>query len=189
MHGQVRDCANVTMGGLMRIVFGASIVGFSLAGCEQRFEPVYDVAGDLEMHVDAFLDEAALRGHQLTINNLILEYDQELARSVCGICNSRSPSPNVQKVIRINPHCTITYHEQIEALVFHELGHCVLGRDHDSELLPNGDPKSIMTPANYDVYAPCVYQIGEENCNFTFKRSYYVDELFDERTPVPDWAT
>lgn len=174
---------------LMRISFIFCLtVGFSLAGCERGFEPVYLVAEDLQIHVDTFLDEAALRGHEFTITNLIIEYDAELHRSICGICNSLSQSNHIQKVVRINPKCTITYVEQMEALVFHELGHCVLGRDHNTELLPNGDPKSMMTPGNYDLYAPCVYQIGDEDCNFTFKRTYYVDELFDESTPVPDWA-
>jgi len=164
------------------------MVGLSLAGCERGFEPVYDVPEDLQTHVDAFLEEAAIRGYELAIHNLILEYDPQLALSTCGLCNSHSGSNDIQKVIRINPHCSITYNEQIEALVFHEMGHCVLGREHNSELLPNGDPKSIMTPGNYDLYAPCVYQIGEEDCNFTFKRGYYLDELFDESTPVPEWA-
>ncbi len=178
------------MGGLNRIIFifYAFIISFSLAGCEHGFEPIYDVLEDLQIHIDTFLEEAAIRGHEFTINNLIIEYDPELAFSTCGLCNSHSKSNNIQKVIKINPSCTITYNEQIEALVFHELGHCFLGRQHNSDLLPNGDPKSIMTPGNFNLYAPCIYQIGEEDCNFTFKRDYYLDELFNESTPVPDWA-
>lgn len=177
------------MGSLKRsIVTVGAFMGIPLTGCEQGFEPIYEVTGDLRIHVDTFLAEAAIRGHDLTIDNLIIEYDPELASSTCGICNSHSQSNDIQKVIKINPNCTITYNEQIEALVLHELGHCVLGRPHDADLLPNGDPKSIMTPRNTDLYAPCVYQIAEEDCNFTFKRGYYLDELFDESTPVPEWA-
>lgn len=177
------------MGGPKRItLISCAFMGFSLAGCEQGFEPIYDVTGDLQIQVDTFLEEATIRGHEFTIDNLIIEYDSGLALSTCGTCNSYSKSNDIQKVIKINPSCTITYNEQMEALVFHELGHCVLGRQHDTALLPNGDPRSIMTPRNLDLYAPCVYQIGEENCNYTFKRSYYLDELFDESTPVPDWA-
>ena len=166
----------------------ALMAGLPLAACERGFEPVYDVAEDLQIQVDTFLEEAAVRGYELTINNLILEYDPELAPSTCGTCNSHSASNSIQKVISINPHCPITYNEQREALVFHELGHCILGREHDFDLLPNGDPKSLMAPGNIDLYAPCVYKIGEENCDFTFKRGYYLDELFDETTPVPEWA-
>ena len=190
MECHIRDDAKNTMAGLKRIsvILGAVIIGFSLAGCERGFEPIYDVTGDLQIHVDAFLEEAAVRGQEFTINNLIIEYDQELALSICGRCNSHSQSHDIQKLIKINPYCPISHREQMEALVFHEMGHCVLGREHNADLLPNGDPKSIMTPGNYDLYAPCVYQIGDEDCNFTFKRDYYLDELFDESTPVPDWA-
>lgn len=172
-----------------QVILCAFTLGLSSAGCEQGFEPTYDVPADLQLHVDKFLEEAAIRGDEFTIDNLIIEYDPELPAEECGRCNSASLSNDIQKVIKINPSCQITYNEQIEALVFHEMGHCVLGRQHVYDLLPNGDPKSIMIPNNYDVYAPCVYDIGGENdCDFTFKRDYYLDELFDESTPVPDWA-
>ncbi len=178
------------MGGLNRIILilHAFIVGYSLAGCEQGFEPIYDVPEDLRIHIDTFLEEAAIRGHEFTVDNLIIEYDPELTIRTCGTCNSDSKSNEIQKVIKINPNCTITCYEQMETLVFHELGHCFLGRQHDYDLLPNGDPKSIMIPNNLNLYTPCIYQIGEEDCNFTFKRDYYLDEFFDESTPVPDWA-
>ena len=178
------------MGSLNRMIFilYAFTVGCFLAGCEQVFEPVYDVSDDLQIHVDSFLEESAIRGHEYTISNLIMEHDPELPISSCGTCNSDSELSNIQKVIKINPNCIITYNEQMEALVFHELGHCFLGRQHDYGLLPNGDPKSIMIPDNFNVYAPCGYQFGQEECNFTFKRDYYLDEFFDESTPVPSWA-
>lgn len=170
------------------LVFCALAAGLSSAGCERGFEPTYAVEGDLQVQVDAFREEAAIRGHALTITNLILKYDPELALPTCGTCNSHSQSNDVQKVISINPRCPITYNEDIEALVFHEMGHCILGREHDADSLPNGDPRSIMIPGNYRLYSPCVYQIGNEDCNYTFKRDYYLDELFDRNTPVPDWA-
>ncbi|UCG88025.1 MAG: hypothetical protein JSW71_05625 [Gemmatimonadota bacterium] len=186
-----QSCEMNNMGGLIRIiaVSYALIIGFSLAGCgEQAFEPIYDVPEDLQTHVDTFIAEAAIRGHEFTINNLIIEYDPELAFSTCGMCNSDSKSNDIQKVVKINPNCTIRYNEQIECLVFHELGHCFLGRQHNSDLLPNGDPKSIMIPNDFNLYAPCTYQFGEKECDFRYKRDYYLDELLDESTPVPDWA-
>jgi hypothetical protein len=172
-----------------QLILCAFTLGLASAGCDQGFEPIYDVPEDLQIQIDSFLEEAASRGHEFTIDNLIIEYDQELPVQQCGKCNSASQANDIQKLIKINPSCTISYNEQIEALVFHELGHCVLGRQHDYDLLPNGDPKSIMIPDNYNIYAPCVYDIGGEGeCNYTFKRAYYLDELFDESTPVPDWA-
>ncbi len=57
-----------------------------------------------------------------------------------------------------------------EALLFHELGHCILLRAHKSARLPNGMPKSIMHP--YETFSCSVYQP-----NF----QYFMRELFDVR--------
>jgi len=60
-----------------------------------------------------------------------------------------------------------------EELIFHELGHCVLDREHDEKQIPGGGflswesrPKSIMYPYTlfYDDY--------------TFNRAEYLKELF-----------
>lgn len=48
-------------------------------------------------------------------------------------------------------------------IIFHELGHCDLNRDHDKKRLSNGKPKSIMWPYLFDL-------AGEED--------YYYAELF-----------
>jgi hypothetical protein len=54
-----------------------------------------------------------------------------------------------------------------EMLVFHELGHCALDRDHLDSIFLNGICKSIM---NSGRVCPDAYNV--EN------RSYYLDELF-----------
>lgn len=53
-----------------------------------------------------------------------------------------------------------------EALVYHELGHCLLYRGHDTNILPSGIPESIMYPSilNSSVYSS--------------NRAYYIRELF-----------
>jgi hypothetical protein len=75
---------------------------------------------------------------------------------------------------------------ELETLVFHELG-IVYGRAHNTDTLPNGDPKSIMVPNKislYSVYIP----IGNQPCDNGFKRPYYLDELFNPQTAAPDWS-
>ena len=57
-----------------------------------------------------------------------------------------------------------------EFVVFHELGHCVLMRDHDETVLSNGDCESLM-------------RSGVQNCQDNYNsntREYYLDELFSE---------
>ena len=47
-----------------------------------------------------------------------------------------------------------------EQLIWHELGHCAMGRDHNNKLLPNGHAESIMNSSSVNVvYANRDYYI------------------------------
>jgi hypothetical protein len=169
------------------------IAGLGLNACNHddqgSFTGVYEVPEELQHIVDTFIYEAGIRGHELAITNLIIRFDDGIDETVCGDCNSLSDDE--QKIIRIKtmPFACYFTNEQLEALVIHEMGHCVLGREHNDEQLPNGDPKSIMTTSDIGIYSSCLYDLGgNEDCNFTHKRTYYMNELFDESTPAPDWA-
>ncbi len=161
-------------------------------GCNDKneFQPVYEVPAEFDLYVASFIEEASARGFDYQIDNLIIRYDAALTGPVCGQCNEVTKNNNVQKIISINSQLSCwTNDQELEALIFHELGHCFLGRSHLRDLLPNGDPKSIMYPDNNSLYPPCLYSIDDSSpCNKTFKRHYYLDELFDETTPAPDWA-
>ncbi len=155
---------------------------------EKDFIPVYNVPDEFQPEIDQFIIEANQRGYGMVIDNLIIRYDSSLDHTLCANCNSQSLSDDIQKIISINANNLCWDNEyHLEALIFHELGHCILGRSHTSELLPNGDPKSLMIPNDITIYSICEYDIGN-NCNKSFKRDYYLDELFDETTEVPDWA-
>lgn len=158
-------------------------------GDENDFVPIYDVPTEFGPLVASFLQEAAERGDTLVINNLIIKYDSSQSAQYCALCNSTSMQPGIQKIITVNPNirCYSNPQEK-ETLFFHELGHCILGRSHNNALLPNGDPKSIMVEGNLKLYAPCAYPIGGNCPDNTYKRTYYMDELFNEQTPVPQWA-
>ena len=156
---------------------------------EEAFTPIYDVPEAFQSIVEQFELEAKACGLEIEINNLIIKYDESVEYPYCATCNSKSMDHNIQKIILINPDKWWLNDFAKEALIFHELGHCILGRDHDNSLLPNGDPKSMMVENNILVYSPCIYAIGGNNdCNFTFKRDYYISELFDENTVIPEWA-
>lgn len=167
------------------------IMLFIIDGCtpEESITTIYDVPEEFQPIIEQFELEAISRGRELDIDNLIIRYDENVLEPYCATCNSKSLDPKMQKIISINPDKCWLNDFAKEALIFHELGHCILGRDHDNALLPNGDPKSMMIENNISIYTPCVYAIGGDNsCNFVFKRDYYISELFDEMTPIPDWA-
>lgn len=160
-------------------------------GCSKdpEFRPVYDVPEEFQPFIDTFISEAASRGFTYEIKNLIIKYDETIDVPFCGQCNSNSLNADVQKIITINPNiqCWFTDEEK-ETFFVHELGHCVLGRLHDDRLLPNGDPRSLMAASRLDVYSICIYQVDDQECDKRYKRSYYLDELFDETTLVPHWG-
>jgi hypothetical protein len=171
----------------VRMIHLAMII---MAGCsdDQNRPLVYEVPSGFEETVRRFIHEGRSRGYPLDINNLIIKFDPAMKMPHCAKCNSSYLNPKIQKIITLNESFCWTNGQEMEALLFHELGHCFLGRQHTNETLPNGDPKSIMTPANISLYSPCDFSVGGEDCNYTFKRPYYLDELFDEGTPVPQWG-
>ena len=158
-------------------------------GCAKDPLPIYQVPEDAQYFVDTFISEAAKRGIEINISNLIISYKGEIEEVLCGSCNTTQKDPSVQKIIIINEELACYGNsEELEALIFHELGHCILNREHDNSLLKNGDPKSLMIYSSISHYIRCVYQIGSEPCDLRFKREYYLDELFDSHTDPPEWA-
>jgi hypothetical protein len=169
------------------ILFGCFII---LCGCtrENDFTPVLDIPVHFQPYVDSFVAAAQQRGHDITISNLIITYDSSVSNAYCAYSNVTSAQNNVQKVIYLNPNIQCWQNNtQLETLIFHEMGHCILGREHDTSLLPNRNAKSIMYPGDILLYAPCAYPIAD-TCNQLYKRDYYLNELFDPGTLVPDWA-
>src|SRR6185503_9958619 len=119
-----------------------------IIGCNKESQFIYEVPDEFEPIVKRFISEAKARGINITITNLIIKRDSTLSSVLCGMSNTISSVNNVQKIISIAvPYCWQN-EVQLEALIFHELGHCILGRQHDNSLMPKGDPKTIMYPDN-----------------------------------------
>ncbi|HNP23243.1 MAG TPA: hypothetical protein PKM63_04640 [Panacibacter sp.] len=155
---------------------------------ENNFTPVLNIPPEFQPCVDSFVAAALQRGHTITVNNLIIMYDSSLSGIYCANSNVTSSKNDIQKIISINPNIKCWQNSsQLETLIFHELGHCILGREHTELRLPNGDAKSIMYPDDLTLYSPCAYPI-DDSCNQLYKRDYYLDELFDPATPVPGWG-
>lgn len=152
------------------------------------FAPVYNVPAEFEPYVQSFISEANAHGKTITINNLIIQYDSTLPDNFCAKSNVISSENNVQKIISVNPRLKCWQNSlQLETLIYHEMGHCILGRQHDNTLMPKGYAKSIMYPDDITLYSPCVYPI-DDSCNQLYRRTYYVSELFDPSTALPDWG-
>ena len=158
-----------------------------IVGCQKKIDFEYNVPQEFEVYVQRFITEAKARGHIIAINNLIIQYEYSQSFQYCAASNVVSSQNDVQKIIYVRAQQCWQNNAQLETLLFHELGHCILGRDHDMSLLPKGYPKSIMYTGDIALYSPCVYALAD-SCNKLYRRSYYLDELFNPSTPAPTWG-
>lgn len=151
---------------------------------EEPLDPMVEIQG----HVQRFIEEAAARGHDVAaavaaVQIATIDHDIEYeGRSLCGFApwyaDEGTERPSI--TFAINERCwTSRAGEDHEALVFHELGHAVLDRAHRDDRLPDGSRASIMVGTNL-----AGLYVGKARN----RRAYYVDELFDPQTPVPEWS-
>ena len=137
--------------------------------CEKE-EQVF-VDADLLPYFNTFSDEAAARG---------VTFDYEASRieghltdieeqDVLGKCQFNSVDPD--KVFIDNAFWRRASHLEKEFLIFHELGHCFLERDHLDTQNSDGTCISMMQSG-----------LGECDDNYNSQtRSDYLDELFSNR--------
>ena len=120
-----------------------------------------------------FESEAAMRGYDVDLNlmNVTGEISGIHDGNVIGTCSYGYRRPNAVTI-----DDTFWSRNGLlsrEEVVFHELGHCILGRDHTEQIVNNGFCASIM-------------RSGTGSCKTAYtlaNRSYYLDELFEETRP------
>jgi len=156
---------------------------FIFTSCKDSKE--YRVDSSFADYLQRFETEGASRGRtfDLQANGLIIEF-ANLKDNTAGLTHYEKP-------IRIE--IDKTYWDDIsksagadlmkEDLIFHELGHGLLKRDHLNTSLENGDWKSIMCGGD---------KVDNRSWNINYRgmrRKYYLDELFNESTPAPDFSS
>lgn len=129
-----------------------------------------NVQEELWVYFARFEEEAALRGENIDLNGLALTAAIEELHpdDVAGVCNYNSRNPNHIGIDE--SFWNLAASRWREMVVFHELGHCVLGRGHREGSFDNGLCVSIM-------------RSGTGTCRDAYQRSnraYYLDELFEE---------
>lgn len=87
---------------------------------------------DFKTTVDRFIFEAEKRNISVDMNNLVIFYGE--TDGAYGYC---SVEGNIRTIV-ISPSLQIASEDLLSEVIIHELGHCVLGRDHSP------DPTSIM---------------------------------------------
>lgn len=151
------------------IILMVFLICILISSCKKEDKSV--IEPDFKEYVDRFVAEAALRNVKIDISKLKVAYGDTL-KYYCGY---GMPSDVV-----IRSSCWENHTDaQKEILLFHELGHALLNRNHDNSRLPNGDFFTIMN--EYNFYT-CYSEFTPE------KRKYYLDKLFIPSTPQPEWG-
>lgn len=140
------------------IIFFIAIISLLLTNCSEQ-ETFFNIEPELQQYVDSFYKEANDRGIVLQRSNLIGK-----------VSKSISPKQGLLSVIDGQIIMEINYYSfknfdknKIEAIVFHELGHGLLKRNHCDE------KNSLMNTS------VCL------NCFSLINREYYLEELFHPR--------
>lgn len=142
--------------------------------------PTKPSSTNLEQYIQRFVDEASARNVDIKFGSINFTFTDNLDFA-CGTGDS------INRLVRIStrPECWIERTDiEREILMFHEIGHARLGRLHDNTKLPNGDFKTLMVSGMVSAGSLDVYTKDTPE-----KKAYYLDELLDPNTPVPDWAS
>lgn len=158
---------------------------FLFVTCKKEEQNVL-IEPEFQEYVERFFAESKERGFDLKENNLEVVF-REL-EDFCGLGYKKYKNTNLRRV-EINPVCWERGAKNYkEYLMFHELGHAVLGRNHTNTNLPNGMRKSIMCGTG-PRYEECSRGSSSPYSAYTPRlRKYYIDELFDSSIRFPQWA-
>ena len=126
------------------------------------------VEPSLQTYFDRFANEAAARGVHIDFDSSnVSGYIRLITeQGVIGQCAHKDNEPNTVIIDKI--YWDKSNDLQREFVVFHELGHCVLNREHLDDADNNGNCISIMTS-------------GVGQCNIVYNittRSNMLNELF-----------
>lgn len=139
---------------------------------------------ELQPYVDRFLAEASKRGIEIDLEESGLDMKFEIDISTpdyAGICRYRLGANEIGIDRERWDNSTET---RKEWLIYHELGHCVLDRRHRNDQFDNGMWKSMMRGDPLTAQ-----ELRTPLCYLWERDQYYIDELFDETTVVPDWVS
>ena len=161
-----------------------------LNGCsneEPAPQPEYKVEREFLPYFNSFLARANNYGYSWDLSEygLTIQFGTENqfdTTSYIGYCSGMNTDYGHD--VFIDPEYWEDANElDKERLIYHELGHCLLRREHRNKVLPNGEWASMMRGRPLP-----------ENSFFTTnysgkRRDYYIRELFNKSAePIPNWA-
>lgn len=167
----------------MKLVYATILLSLVFSSCKKKEStssmrppappvvtepPGVPISTDFTQFKNRFLSFAVTKGTSPIVTNLTIAYSTEhtTADGVLGVCTTTSGVRDVT-INRIywEAWAANGKREDMEQLMFHELGHCTLSRSHFNTNT-NGIAQSIMNAYHVNK----VYYLANYN--------YYIDELF-----------
>lgn len=140
-----------------------------LNACASK-ENHFEIDPAFQSHYDSFIREANTRGKLQNVDDLIMKFMDDLGANSSGAtilaqCKTSSGGTPTVEVDASKwgglGNC------QKYALIYHELGHCLLNREHKNGLDGSGSPVSFM----HDTL------VSESDCST--KNAEYINEMFN----------
>ncbi len=152
--------------------------------CKKQEEPKpVSIDSAFQSYVDTFLSEAAIRGQNIDLSKtgMTMQFGDGVVQGrtskYWGITLPQSAT------IYINKSLWLNWRESTrEQVIYHEMGHLLLKRDHFIKLWSNGEAQSLMfTP---DESTALVFPLFQ-----SMRKKYYFDELFNPTNQEePEWC-
>ena len=173
---------------VFRLFVNTFLVSLLIISCKKD-DKEYRIAPEFEEYVQRFIDEANNHGQKFDFkkSGLIIEFVSNLG-AFDGRCFYENPIR-----IEIDKGYWTKYGKYAngdllkEKVIFHELGHGFLKRKHLNDIFDDGDWSSMMHGGDGENPPD-----GRESWNINYRgyrRTYYINELFNPSTSKPTWAT
>lgn len=135
-------------------------------------EPKQTIPVELQQYVDEFFKDARQKGINIDLTDFNLDISFANLPGADGRCYFSGNKVIIDSIFWKQAHPL-----RRRALLYHELGHCILNRRHENAQHRNGECKSIMR-ADYDCSE-----------NFVSEKwwDYYLNELFTSNQELPTW--
>lgn len=121
---------------------------------------------DLKKYVDLFYKLMGANGYNNSPRNIVYVFSYTMDPKYAGYCDAPTKAGGPATITFNMSYWSVYSPTQKEIVVFHEMGHCVLNRSHNSAADSNGHDVTLMHPY---LMSPGEYRP---------RRSYYLNELF-----------
>lgn len=140
--------------GSLRFLMLVIASSWLVVGCGSQIPDVVSIEPQYLVYTNRFVEISAQVGAPVSYTDLIVK-TESLGSNVLGQCTPASRPDNnkttgdvnaeeFHNVVRISPTLRNMSSDSMKNVIFHELGHCTLGRGHDDTRFVNGNAASLM---------------------------------------------